>query len=106
MRSPEVRHRSASGSWGISRHVKTSATVDLKNSDPPLAPISHDSVVRQRSYAHPAIPRDGEKMIYDRGRIQNPISLLVNDRLQRAVLTVICRILAKASQVSVICLAT
>lgn len=25
---------------------------------------------------------DGEKMIYDRGRIQNPISLLVNDRLQ------------------------
>lgn len=51
-------------------------TVGLKNSDSPLAPISHDSVVRQRSYAHPAVPRDGEKMIYDRGRIQNPISLL------------------------------
>lgn len=67
----------AGGRWEISRRGKTSVWLSAQKIPTLLAPISHDSVVRQCSHATPIL-RDGEKMIYDRGRIQNPISLLVN----------------------------
>lgn len=57
------------------------------------APLPHHTVRRR------------ENDLRSRTYSESDLSLLVNDRLQRAVLTVIRRILAKASRVSVTCLA-
>lgn len=111
MRSSEARRGVRERKLGnISSHARKDGrdSAGLKNSDPPRTNISRFG--RSSTFYTPprcSVPRDdGEKMIYDRGCIQNPISLLVNDRLPCAVLTVIPSNIGKSVAVSVICLAT
>lgn len=73
MRSPEIRYSRADAE-GISRRGKTRAGLhDLKNSDI-LQYLTTRSFVNVRT-PPPSPARSGEKMIYDRGCIQNPICL-------------------------------
>lgn len=104
MHSLGIRHARAEVK-NISSRKKDAA---LKNSDPPHAPISHDSVVRQRSHAPSPRRRSAHRRENDlrsRTYSESDLALLVNDRLQRAVLTVTTDIGKSVADISY-CLAT